>query len=523
MNGNAPPKENTRISPLTNCYEFSQKEQGSLKNWGPPIYFEDRELPPFDSKIIPGWAGNFFNRLAEFIETPVELTSMLGLAAISACLSRFFEVEVKPGYIEPINIWVVAALESGNRKTEVLNKCTQPLLEWQRIKAIELQPRIAEVEAIREVELVRSKHLQGRLAKEGKSEKREELLTEIQENKKNLPIVPEIPQLWTADVTVEKLAVLLKANDERIAIISDEGGIFDLMGGLYSQKIPNFDLYLKGHAGSPYRSDRIGRETIFLSKPAITIGISPQPAVLKDASKIRGAHERGLLPRFLYVMPKSPLGKRTGVTKAIQDEITMDYRNGIFSLLNHKPPTRNGVEISPFELTLDDHAYRHWLEFYQFTEEKLADGGKFENMRAWGSKLPGAVARIAGIFHLIKFSKREPNYKTIDADSMLRAISLANILEEHAILVFEYMGSDPVFENAKRVLAWFRRKKLKIFTKRQCHHALQRYFKRVNELTPALELLKERIFIAEIAVETKPCRPSQVYEVNPHVLKNEKI
>lgn len=46
--------------------------------------------------------------------------------------------------------------------------------------------------------------------------------------------------------------MLLHEHGDRLAILSPEGGIFDLIAGRYSSTgAPNLDHFLKGHAGDP--------------------------------------------------------------------------------------------------------------------------------------------------------------------------------------------------------------------------------------------------------------------------------
>jgi len=45
-------------------------------------------------------------------------------------------------------------------------------------------------------------------------------------------------------------------NDEKMSVLSDEGGIFDILAGRYNGGIPNLDLFLQSHSGSSVRVDR---------------------------------------------------------------------------------------------------------------------------------------------------------------------------------------------------------------------------------------------------------------------------
>jgi hypothetical protein len=65
------------------------------------------------------------------------------------------------------------------------------------------------------------------------------LLQEIHELEGKLPPVPAIPRLFVDDCTPERLASLMIEQGERIAVFSDEGGVFDILAGRYSNGIPN--------------------------------------------------------------------------------------------------------------------------------------------------------------------------------------------------------------------------------------------------------------------------------------------
>src|SRR5207253_1149882 len=134
------------------------------------------------------------------------------------------------------------------------------------------------------------------------------LAREIHELEVNLPVVPPLPRLYVDDCTPERLASLMAEQGGRMAVFSDEGGVFDILSGRYSKGVPNLDLWLKGHSVSPVRVDRAdrARPPILLDRPRLTVGISPQPDVLASLRDKPGFRGRGLLARFLYGLPKSP-------------------------------------------------------------------------------------------------------------------------------------------------------------------------------------------------------------------------
>ena len=72
------------------------------------------------------------------------------------------------------------------------------------------------------------------------------------------------------------------------------------------------------------------------------------------------------------------------------------YQEHIFSLMN----------IPEAIFTLAPEANRVWDDFYNDIEHDLRQGEPLEHLKDWGSKLPGAVARIAGLLHCAEYGKR---------------------------------------------------------------------------------------------------------------------
>ena len=94
-----------------------------------------------------------------------------------------------------------------------------------------------------------------------------------------------------------------------MALISDEGGIFETIAGRYNGGIPNLDLLLQSHSGSPVRIHRASREPIDMPCPVLTMGLSPQPDVLRGMVQKPGFRGVGYCTVSLY-LARSQLGNR---------------------------------------------------------------------------------------------------------------------------------------------------------------------------------------------------------------------
>jgi hypothetical protein len=490
---------------------FDPQSQSVTEGWTPPVPFYQVEPDIIPATCLPTWLADMVQALAENTETPTALGGLLSVAVVAASVAGKAVVSPEPGYVEQLNIYTCPAMESGNRKTAVLNALRQPIVDWEREK-------IEEVEPVRKRLISQRRTMEARIEKLRKkaAEKDDQTLQrQIEELESHLPIVPPLPRFWVDDCTPERLAGIMDEQNEKIAVFSDEGGIFDIVGGRYSKGVPNLDLWLQGHSGSPVRVDRANpeRPPILLDCPLLTVGISPQPDVLAKLCDKPGFRGRGLIARFLYGLPKSPLGHRSLGYRPIPDQIQRRYRENVRRLLALNPESR-------IVLCLSEPAYTTWKAFQRSVEVELRDGGKLQYLKDWGSKLPGAVSRLAGVFHCVEKMEGIAGDSTIPLSTMNCAIELGSYLISHAQAVFDLMDRDPLVEHAVKLVLWIVREQRHSFTIRDCHRVHQARFKCVDAMIPVLLLLEQHEYIRRLQSQSNGGRkPSDVCEVNPIALK----
>jgi len=485
------------------------------KVWEKPVLLEETQAPGFKNDLLPGVLGEITKAISIATETPLELAAGLVLPVLSTACQGKFIVQVNLDHDEPVNTWVIVALDSGNRKSSVLKKITRPLNEWEKVKRKEFEPVIKKANSILQNQQARIKSLRGQYGK-SKPDQLEKIETQLLDIETDIIEVPSYPQTWTQDVTTERLGSLMADNNGKMSILSAEGGIFDIIAGRYSNGIPNLDLYLQGHSGDSVRVDRGSRDPVWIDKPALTLGLSPQPEVLKGLADQPGFRGKGLLARFLYLLPTSTLGYRTLETEPIPQNIEKEYCELIFSLLDIEPQTNERNEVTPYILRLSNEAYQEWLKFSRVIEIELREGGKFENIRDWASKLAGETARIAGLLHCAQ-KPFQPWSERISLETMNRVLELASIFSSHALIAFDMMGADKSLDAARKVWRWVERNKCQTFSKRDCFNALRGTFHKVVNMDEAFKILQERNYIQEIKQDTGG-RPTIIFNVNPEFL-----
>jgi putative DNA primase/helicase len=305
--------------------------------------------------------------------------------------------------------------------------------------------------------------------------------------------VPVAPIMIAEDITPEKLAVLMAEQGERIAIFSDEGGVFDIMGGRYSGGIPNLDVYLKAHSGNTMTIHRLGRDDLILHNPALSIALSPQPAVIQSLVSKEGFNDRGLLARFLYFVPKSKVGTRNYQSAPISAGTVGTYRAVLKNLLNKEFDQPHIIDLSP-------QAFELFLAHYNEIETAQRRGGHLYDVASWASKLHGATLRIAGIFHCA--INNNPEHSKITSDTMAQAIKLTNALKSHAIATFNDMGVEPNMRIAKRIIEWIKSRDMEkdefTFNRRDVFLSLtgkRNKIKKMQHLEQAFNILRDHRYL----------------------------
>ena len=524
-----PPMDEAEVMRIVTDLAKQQRENNhtAVGDWEPPVTLTESSLPPFPTSQLPTWLKDFVLAEAEATQTPPDLTAMLALATIAAAGARRVEVRVKPDYAEPINIYTVVALPSANRKSAVFAHVVAPLVDMEWSEGLRMAPEIRAAKAHYDTTEARLEKLQKELVR-AKPEEQIEKRDQIDALARELATmtVPTPPRLLADDVTPEKLPELLQQNDGRMALMSAEGGLFDIMAGRYGQKgKPNFDVFLKAHAGDPLWVDRVTRGSNHVVRPALTLGLAVQPDVICGLAGAPGFRGRGLLARFNYSLPASFVGRRNPNPPPVPPEVSAAYQRNIKALasLPSQPPGERG-EAVPYYLHLSPEASQRFHGFAAWLEPQLAPSGELGAIADWAGKLAGGVVRIAGTLHLAEHADHASSWSVpITLATLEQAIVIGEYLIAHAQAAFRMMGMDEHIEDAQHVLNWIQRRALTSFSERELFEGVKGYFKTMHHLRPALEVLIQHGYLRVRLVERKPGPgrpPSPLYDVTRSSFRN---
>lgn len=487
--------------------------------WPELVPLSGPEPETIDFEDLPRSVGEIIKSVTKYAEVPPELPLLMTLGVLATVSQKKWNIQNDGDYKEPLSLFVCPALDPGNRKTAVVNALTAPLKSWEAEEAIRLKPEIQRAQSKRKTIEARIVHLRTRAAKAQGPHEGEGFQNEISELEENLPPIPKPPELFTSDVTPEKLASLMAEHDEKMAVISDEGGIFEIAGGLYSNGKANLDVFLQGHAGSSVRVHRGSRDPVNLTNPALTIACSVQPSVLFDIGQNATFKGRGLLARFLFAVPKSTLGFRKLETSPIPGAVKDRWHRIVCYLLNSEQSTDcSGVPVSR-TIVMTEHAAQLWKSEQRHNEVELREGKAWATERGWASKYPGAVARIAGVLHCADCAdnQRDPAEVRLQKATMLHAIGLGRTIKAHTLKAFGMMALNDDQRFALKIADWIRREGHDKFTGRGACRAVNSHGKS-SGLKGAFEILSECGWVRqENRKNPRGGPPSETFMVNPKV------
>lgn len=486
--------------------------------WPEPMIPGSLRAPDFPEDILQGVWGDMARAVSASTQTPPALGIMCVLGVMATLLQRRFEVSpYGDTYTEPLALWVVSASPSGTRKTAVLNAFMGPIVRWEKLQYDRYRVLIARANAARSTAKKRIEALNQQASKCKDKTELQGIRDDIEREELDMPEEVRAPRLFTGDTTAERLQAMLFENSERMAVHSDEPGIFRVMAGAYSNGAQNLDVFLQGHAGSAMRIDRAGRMA-HVDKPALSFNLMIQPGLMSEVAGSKGFRDSGLLARFLYAIPATNVGKRDVRKHTSIDANVLDrYERGVLSLLEGylcEPGTVPKVQL----LDLSDAARELWLDFSQYIEDNQGDDGIFESIRDWTSKLAGAVARIAALLELAEVGL---GAVVVRSDAMHRAIKLAKVLIPHAQAAFGLLGTDSTDTDALAVLKWVQIHGYEEFTRRDAQKAMEGRFRSVDKLKRAVDRLDTMDCLREFKRRNKGAPATTYYRVNPALLDGE--
>lgn len=485
------------------------------QEWEPPIPFDSVDVPPFPVDRLPDPVRSFVLAVAENLQVAVDLPAASVLAVVALCVQGKLVVCPKSDWKEPLNLYVVNIAPPSERKSPVMNAMVSPIYEYTQMENEFREPLIQEYNTKKAVLEKRISNMTEAMSKvkKGKLASTEFTLDDIVQAKSELSELDEVKplRLLADDTTQEALQRLMADNNGRMAIVSAEGGIFEIMAGRYTSKSVNVEVFLKAYSGDPIFVDRVGRAGQQIPHPALTMLLSVQPVVIRNIMKNSAFRGRGLLARFLYSQPTSKVGSRQYNSDPISQGVRDNYRSLIHDLL--------GIKSERECIRFDSGAYEESKKFFDELEPQHMN--QLFEIGDWSGKFHGTVMRIAGILHCMKYG-HEAASCLVNAQTVKDAIAIGEYFLEHTKAVFLTVSTSDT-DDAGYILRRLKEDPPKGSISKRDILRRCRKFHTADDLSGALSVLIDCGYLREAPREEykgSGRRPSERYDVNPFLLNS---
>lgn len=482
-----------------------------LAAWPEPVPLTE-PMPPFPVDALPGDLGEFVSAVSESTQTPLELPAGLALAVLAAAAQKVVTLRVRRDYGESLSLSVSVVLQPSERKSVVEGQMAAPLRAHEARLQEDARPLVLESRRRLDILKMRRRRLVAELAKSDTPQPSLELM--LVEVDREISAVEQVvmPRLLADDVTPQSLVALMAEQDGRIAVISSEGAPLEAMvhrGG----RSGALDVFLKGYSGDPMSVDRKSGTRISIAAPALSVGVTVQPSVIRRLARDAAVRERGLLSRFLFFYPNPRAGRREVVVTPVSESVQRVYADTVGRLLRI-PVVRQRGEIIAQSLALSDGAYDGFLQFAEAIEPRVGPGGDLE-LCGWGGKLPGQMLRIAALLHLVSNGMSQP----VTPNAVDSAIRIATFLIPHAKAAFGLMAIDPRVEDALHIARMMHTKGISQISQRDLGELVKGRVKPLARFELAMGLLVRHGFMRreEENVAGKRGPKAVLWTLNPRV------
>ena len=327
---------------------------------------------------------------------PIDYLGAGLLSAASASIGKSHKLEVKHGWQEKVNLFMVIVGQPGDAKTQALKFCFHPIQLRENQLFTEYENELAEFE---------------RSNSEGSESKQKE--------KK-----PVLKRFLLSDFTPEALILNHACNKRGICVFVDE-----LNGWLKNFNRYNSsgeaETYLSLWSGTQITTDRASGKSLRLEDPCLSVIGSTQISVLKDFGK-DGRATNGFMDRLLFVYPNNEKVLRWNIQQ-VNKVLFNNYTTIIHNLIDLGGDDPSASRI----LTMEKEAKEYLFEWQNNRPDKFF----FDYERSIEIKLQQYVLRFALILQLIQSTVENNPIEEVTIKSIKGAIQLFDYFYHNAIQV----------------------------------------------------------------------------------------
>jgi len=451
------------------------------------------ELPSFPVESLPPALRDWVEAEARRTQAASDVAAMSAIALSSAALARKVWIEARPGFREPLNLYVGLKLEAGERGADTLERAARPLRELEFEELDQAEVDAATVEIYRPTWEADLRKIDARGLAVGDAGKLEQVAKMHVELARDLAKSP--PRRFAEEISARSLHRELGLHG-RIACISSSGEVFRQLAMRNSAAKDRLsDLLERGHAARDFVAELPKGRLAAVRHATVTCASIFDESTAAAIAAQRNGRGRGLLSSFLFAAPRTDFGKREIAPPGVANDIAAAYRDGLRGIAARQAGC----------LILAPEAEQLFREWETEIESQLGHRGRLAPIRSWATKLAAATLRIAGILHAWTNSAG-----IVSRDTLAAAIAIGRYLVPHAAHLLEKLGlADDDCDLAERTVLRYARA-TREFSARDAQQHLRRTLFHPSMLDRALVGLVHRGYLRPIDVTAGRGRPSSM-------------
>jgi hypothetical protein len=406
-------------------------------------------VQPFDISWLPKSLQGFVEDSAIRMSCQPDFLAVASICCLAGIVGRkrFVAPKAHDDWSVYPNLWGAIIGRPSSMKSPAISAALRPIIslesQWQSEHAVaEREQRVREAFIAANTK-DRKKRLAS-AAKMGDLEAGKEILAE-----EEIEALPPPKRSIINDATIEKMGELMNENPNGLLLVRDE--LSGLIGTLSREDaISDRAFLLECYDGkNPFTFDRIGRGTVRINSPLLSIvgGIQPSRLAGLVRETNNGTGDDGLLQRFQLMVWPDDDKSWTYVDTAPDVMAYLRYVELINKLANipeHDPD----CDDPPKPWRFSEAAQQLFIDWYTQT---MMDAKSGEHSSAFESHLiksPKTCASIALIFEL---ADGDTDSGIIGEDATQRAINMMGYLRSHAARVYGY-GNGSIIGTAHTIL-----------------------------------------------------------------------
>lgn len=403
----------------------------------------------FPIHAFPQVIREYIKKSSSSLNVPHDFIVVNILAAASIAIGKSYEIEIKKGYTQLANIYIMLVADPGTSKSPAMNIVFKPIFDMQTEYDNNYDRDKAKYEADLEEYERRYKEwkkLQKATRGEAPLDAKGELLRR--------PKAPVRKSIYTTDATPEAISPLMQINTRGFALIHDElsahvNGMNQYKGGKGADR----QFYLSNWTNSNIRVNRKKEEDpVIVTRPCLTIVGNLPPGTLMQLEELRTMAD-GYTDRYLIAYPDmQQIAEFTW--DDLPDQIQTAWADIVRCMLEKEPLAVYEGEVIPHTLQMSLDAKFEWGEWHtHLYKERTAEDFQ-QRLQGVFSKMANQLARLILILHRLRVATGEIEDGEIDDITVKNACAIMDYFKQNSYKVYKQMEKTMEEQRVEEAMDW---------------------------------------------------------------------